>query len=585
MADITTLPYELIHEITSQYLSTTDLKSLRLAISTPVIATSTASTLFECVTLRLGNRQGSHETLTSKAQCLSNHKHHAYSSRWDQNYSNSSGVSSPRKKGNELSKGGIRNKNNTSDGLFRFVKKLLVDVRYPFAVDLVALQRLDVEGRGERFRPSADLRVFEELVTLQEGNLFLDVVEEVVKNLVKTGMLKFVRVQLSDVMPYRQNRRLLSLVCKPASSRSYSLSVSQTFRDLDNIEMFLTPISGCDHLDLRLDAWVTDRIIQQHVDSIIETLYRCRGLKGFSIDTRLHKLTTESSERIWEALSLLPRLETLSVKVLSGRFPQPGPDLMFRKLKTLKVIKRDRYNANDSGRLLGVMTDSGIKLEKVMIGSYFSEVQQYLMLQTSLTDLEIRGRFGVAMEDAAPGFWKHVIPVLSEKLKRLRVYSCAEGVWSWYDEEDNCAKMALRECKKLEELMISCYRPSPTKNFVIEMMEDLLIHCPRLKTLNLKFCKGDMREKIASTEGLLNKWTSPPRISEALKGRGFEVLYDKKTYLEWTFEANHSQVSEERRPLAWDCYLQKWNLAGIFGEDVGMFYVLKRAEDEYCFDE
>ncbi|KAK6502660.1 hypothetical protein TWF506_003238 [Arthrobotrys conoides] len=572
MANITTLPYELIHDITSKYLTRTCLKSLRIAIPTPIICSATAPLLFQTITLRLGNITNSHEKLISKSEYIKNLPR-----------------STHRDHGDDIEDDGGDNKNNTSDGMFRFVKKLVVDVRYPLAVTETAVRNMDVEGREYRFRPSGDLRQIEEMVGDVEAELFLDTVEEVVRKATRRGQLRFLRVHLSDLMSYKQNKRLLSLVCTPSLSRPHHLSISQTFRKFENLETFISPISNCDNLDLIFDAWPPSELSESQIELVIETISRCPDISGLGIFTRSHDICDEGAKKLWDTISHLTGLERLVVKTMTGTFPEKLGTIACKGLKTLELVRRDSWQGDSGliGDFLKLLNHSGVKLEKLTVNRYHTYIQEQMLLQTGITSLEIRGKLAMAMEDYATSFWQDVIPVFAPSLKRLRVYSCKEGSWSWYDRDDNLAKIAIRKCKKLEELMISFWAPeNRPKNYIEYLVRDLLIHNPVMKQLNMKFCLRDMRKKLNSSDNLLDcmvveksEWPGVP------VDRMFEVVYDRKTDLNWV--AGLFGREEGDRSLAWDRYLQTWRLVFVKGggrKKEGVF-MMEREWDRCCFDE
>ncbi|KAK6496068.1 hypothetical protein TWF481_002092 [Arthrobotrys musiformis] len=580
MADITSLPYELVTEITSKYLTTQDLKSLRLAFpSNPIITSTTASLLFHSITLRLGNRHNSHERLISKSKYVTELSRFSYSE-------------DPESEAPE-----DYNKNNTSpDGIFQYVRKMTVDVRYPFVVSPAILKQHEAEGRMARVRPGGDKMDFEELVGLLEGELFLDTFEEVFEKVARRwGQLKELRVHISDVMPYKQTRRLLTHICKPAHTRSHILSICHVFRNLQTIEMFLDPISDCDNLDISFNPHSISPIAESEIDPVIETLARCPDIRGLQVDTRLCYTHEDAAENLWSALLKIEGLERLQVKMMDAKFIKPVPRLLFKDLKSLELTSENTGQGDDSTRIAGLLktlSASGIKLEKLALTRYSQLIGHELpSMKDTLTHLEIRGELGVPMEPyPAEDFWQNILPVLAPRLKTLKVYSAVEGQWSWHDTDDNLAKVSLRKCKRLENLMISFWKTQPVRNYITPMVEDLLKHCPRLRVLNMHFCIGHMRKKMNSTEDWLETWTTNDKeLVKILKGREFEVVYDKKTYMEWLFQIYRFRDAAQdiERPLAWDYYLQKWKLADISrpGRGTGPVYAFWREEDEYCFEE
>ncbi|KAF3155903.1 hypothetical protein TWF569_007945 [Orbilia oligospora] len=581
MANITTLPYELIREISSQYLTPACLKSLRIAIPTPIISSATASLLFHTVTFRLGNHQNSHEKLVIKSKYIKD------LSRF------------PRD--DDKAKHGS-NKNNTSDGIFGFVKKVVVDVRHPFAVTEKALGHMAAEGRRYRFRPQGKLTEFEEIVGVSEADLFWNTVDEMFAKATRRGQLRVFRLFFSDVTPYEQIKRLLSLVCIPSASRSHHLSVSYTIRESRNLEKFLSLISDCNNLDLTFETWPAEELKEYEIDAIINTISKCPDITGLGIFTRHREICDEGAKKLWEFIFRFKRLDRLSIKTMARAFPEAGGALEWNGLKTLELVMRDPWHGigyspltplvalGDTsfiGDLLKSINQKGVKLEKLTLNRYNTYIQEGLMLQTSITSLEIRGKMRVAIDSYASSFWQDVIPILAAKLKSLRVYSTSERGWSWYAHENNPAKLAIRKCQKLEELMISSWQDSYRPvNYILDLITDLLLHNPRMRQLNMKACTGNRRKKMVSTDTHLDIWTpAKSELPELSEEREFEVIYDRKTDLQWVVVTGGPE--EGKKSLAWDKYLQRWKLRYLQsgGREKNGMFLLDGCWDECRFDE
>ncbi|KAF3217679.1 hypothetical protein TWF106_000294 [Orbilia oligospora] len=582
MANITTLPYELIRELSSQYLTPACLKSLRIAFPTPIISSATASLLFHTVTFRLGNHQNSHEKLVIKSKYIKD------LSRF------------PRD--DDKAKHGS-NKNNTSDGIFEFVKKVVVDVRHPFAVTEKALGHIAAEGRRYRFRPQGELTEFEEIVGVSEADLFWNTVDEMFAKVTRRGQLRVFRLFFSDVTPYEQIKRLLSLVCTPSASRSHHISVSYTIRESQNLEKFLGLISDCNNLEITFETWPPEELKEYEIDAIITTISKCPDITGLGIFTRHRQICAEGVKKLWEFIFRFKGLERLSIKTMTRAFPKVGGALEWKELKTLELVMRDPCHGINPfslpplvaveedttfvGDVLKSINQKGVKLEKLTLNRYNTYIQEGLMLQTGITSLEIRGKMRTEIDTYASSFWQDVIPILAPKLKSLRVYSPIERGWSWYAHENNPAKLAIRKCQKLEELMISSwqegYRPV---NYILDLVTDLLLYNPCMRQLNMKACIGNMRKKMGSIDTYLDMW-APERseLPELSEEREFEVIYDRKTDLHWVVGPVGSV--EGKKSLAWDKYLQRWKLRYLQGggrEKNGMF-CLDRYWDECRFDE
>ncbi|KAF3287360.1 hypothetical protein TWF970_007086 [Orbilia oligospora] len=555
MANITTLPYELIHEVSSQYLTSECLKSLRIAIPTPIISSATASLLFHTVTFRLGNHQNSHEKLVIKSKYI---KDLSRCPRYDDKAKHGS------------------NKNNTSAGIFEFVKKVVVDVRHPFAVTEKALEHIAAERRRYRFRPQGELTEFEEIVGVSEADLFWNTVDEMFPKATRGGQLRVFRLLFSDVTPYEQIKRLLSLVCTPSASRSHHLSVSYTIRESRNLEKFLSLISDCNNLDITFETWPAEELKEYEIGAIINTISKCPDITGLGIFTRHREICDEGAKKLWEFIFRFKRLDRLSIKTMAGAFPEAGGALEWNGLKTLELVMRDPWHGigytplaplvaieKDTsfiGDLLKSINQKGVKLEKLTLNRYNTYIQEGLMLQTGITSLEIRGKLRVEIESYASSFWQDVIPILAPKLKSLRVYSTSERGWSWYANESNPAKLAIRKCQKLEELMISSWRDGYRPvNYILDLITDLLLHNPRMRQLNMKPCPGNMRKKMGSTDTHFDIWTpEKSELPELSEEREFEVIYDRKTDLQWIVGMDCLEKGE--KSLAWDKYLQRWKL-------------------------
>ncbi|KAK6522393.1 hypothetical protein TWF281_002955 [Arthrobotrys megalospora] len=527
---ITALPFELVQDISS-YLEKSELRSFRLAVPNAIVSAATAPILFHTITLRLGNRVNSHEKLISQSKYVSNLSILASQTAdefpWD----------------------------NTSDGIFRYTRKLVVDTRYPFVVNDDTLQKLRKMGKEYKFRPSGDPKEHEETVKQIEAELFLDTLED---------MLQIIRWRLQDI------------------------NVAYTFRSLRMVGTFLHPVSGCDNLDLRFDGWQSCRLTEFEMEPVVEAVGRCPGLRGFGINTRSHPVTDSGSEKIRDAISKVEDLERLDLRSSKIKLPDPLPSFKAGKLKTLRLIQRDYcYGLGPTTeRILTEVTTARNRLETLTLTGYTWSVEPILKQQMAITDLEIWAKSGSGMAYKSQGFWEEVIPVLADKLRRLRVYYLSEGGWSWYDYEDNMAKVALRKCGNLEEVMVSCGQDKASKNCILEMMEDLMVHCPKLGKMNVKFCVIDqvlnMQEKLDSTEKLLDGWSSTGDLSRVLFGRDFEVVYNNKPHMGETFGLKNADGLTQ--PLAWDRYIQRWKLARVM-RDGQSLYRLQRMADEYCFEE
>ncbi|KAK6342209.1 hypothetical protein TWF730_001687 [Orbilia blumenaviensis] len=444
------------------------------------------------------------------------------------------------------------------------------------------------------------------MVSVAEAELFLETLVEVFGRV--KGGLKVLRVHLSDIMPYRHNKRLLSLVCQPDSQRSYNLSIAYTFRNFRTVEMFLHPLSNCNTLDLWFEGWMGTQITESEIHPVIETFSRCPSLREISIKTRFHDFTYEASRDLWLALAKVEGLERVKVASASNSLPDYDaiPVLKWIGIKKFEMVQADRFPERNSAQIQGLLQgvrSAGGRLEKLVLTRYDYEIQKELMFHTHITDLEIRSKLGSLIANYADSLWGELVPALAGGLRRLKVYVYAEDakvpdkVLSWYGADNNMAKAALRKCRKLEEVSVPFWerdsqeppwlslatKSNKKNNYIIEMMEDLLKHCPRLSRLNIKFCMGYRDTKLESTEKLLGEWISSKEMGSLLFGREFEVAYFNKTYMDWTFRLK-SGGGLFARPIAWDFYLQRWKLVRL-AENGDRLYTLERMEDEYCFDE
>ncbi|KAK6531872.1 hypothetical protein TWF694_003037 [Orbilia ellipsospora] len=542
------LPLELLHEICSR-LDNKSLKSFRLACADPTVSAATASSLFRTVSIGLGTLDWS--MARRKAQPLD-----------------------------------IPDLKHTS-----CVKELVVDTRYPFYVsEELCLKRY--QEFNDRTNQSTFLsEKYTELIPEWEQNCFLELLQGLFETL---GAVCRVHWRTSDRSQVAFQKGLFMILSQYCHDRNCDLDVSLTLEPTaHHSRAFLYDLSNVRNLEIRSEC--VSQCLQssglsfEDMTGIANIIEQSKDLRSFTLSTIMHAFFHVQPATI-DPISVILSKGCGPEKIRGNLNWEVYDKLGSIRLKNLKHLKFNAprgwntwWGAHKVHVVLNQLASSHAptRLENFATNMLDSTIQNFLQSpQLSLTDLRLNLDYCDTPE-AGEIFWKKVLPICAKTLRRLKVKKTGDHdfAWTWLHEPNNNAKLALRQCHKLEVLSIAFCKP--TVSYIMNMISDLVCHCPSLRLIRMNF---EQRTMIANMDQTMTKLTLWNTFAEEFKGRNLTVRY-KRSQMPKRWHKKRYQFREHveegfEPPMWFDFVIQSWKLSQIYPGIFGF----KRQHDQYITD-
>ncbi|KAK6362775.1 hypothetical protein TWF730_000230 [Orbilia blumenaviensis] len=575
---IKSLPFEVLSEISS-YLDNRSLKHLRLASPGTKVSAAAFPVLFRSFALRFRHPEYSPEKAAAIILACE---------------SLAAGDSHIKVDGFEIT------------NPLKAIKVLVVDTSRPYITtrrdcwdyytDSLRTQSRLASFEGDGKWLDGQLKRFKQLYAPEDYELFNRALQRVVET---SKSLKHVKWHTSNTLGTSGHQEIALILCRPTSDEKYTLDVTLALdktQRLDCVASF-SRINTRDHFDCLFGLRSLTLKMPKHHEiarldlgkSLDELAGRCQTLRIPSLERTYYVKTSKVPEYFpvfWKLSG--PPLETLE---LVAPDPKEFTDDRWSKIRsgTAMTIVTDawRYGSSSYPRLylLLFLRQFEIWVKRLKLDIYPPDLEYYLSQagNSFLTDIHINLR-GQKMNQMTLGigFWKDVVPMHAATFRSIRIFVDWQGGWCFRGESDNPAKLAIEQCKELEELRISFI--DGQNNYITELVNCVLESCPKFHILEMEFCWGkDEHTKetnIQQTALLLEQWKSTePQFKHRVLDVRRKIPFEDVPF-EHLFAAKLSKYPE----LVWyDYLLQTWRFGVELGVGEGIAFKLNRVDDEYIY--
>ncbi|KAK6361358.1 hypothetical protein TWF730_005092 [Orbilia blumenaviensis] len=539
------LPFELQSDITG-YLDKDAAKSLRLACPTPKVLAITGPIVFETLVVRLGNHRDSQAILDNLRHCLLNANN---------------------------------NIDFESNGILKYVRRLVVDTRYPFVVDddFIATRP---EWHAKQVDKADD---YATVVSDEYIDSFMEVLKLIFSTI--SGRLKSLKWQTSDFPNFDLHGKLAQLLCIPATEREYELTVSCSFGYTCTLLQYLEPISGCDHFQIAghhiasCVDWDSTNII-----GLTTLLQRCKRLKSFYFISEVW-IDDEALDVLWKEINEVEMLEEVKVQTRETIMGSVEPNIKPGRLKALSLgCSEDliyHLALDPCAGFYDNLTAAGIRgITKITTLKHTPSFERLVLQQHAITDLTLHMK---SLEDFL-SIWGIIVPAVSKTLRRFRLtgrFGERSSEWS----QTTSPPSALLKCKSLEEVEVPFIErdfrgPGPSViNGLPNLIRDFVRHCPKLTTIYT----GDIGADHNVLYSLLNELRDFKSIDQIFRCRDLQIVLKRDAISEWGRVRSKTRVprvgGEEDMVGVFDYYIHRWRLVEM-AEDEEKVYKFQRMVDK-----